>query len=74
MNPNSNEPLMEESKPNLWPFVAAAAFAGLAIAAYVAIRKRRDQMPEINSLLDMCEDAVSELELRLAPSDGALAS
>lgn len=56
------------------PTLTVLALAGLGVAAYFFVRKRRDALPAVNDLLDICEDAVQELELRLAPHNGALAS
>lgn len=56
------------------PALTVLALAGIGVAAYFLVRKRRDVLPAVNDLIDICEDAVQELELRLAPHSSALAS
>lgn len=68
-----NDTLKDEPTRSVWPIVAVGAAAALAVLAYVAIRRNRAALPEVNSLLDFCEGAVNELELRLDGHDTALA-
>jgi hypothetical protein len=67
------ETLEPDRKNYVQPLVAFLALAGIGIAAYTLIRRRRDVLPAVNDLLDACEDAVQELELRLSPHINAKA-
>jgi hypothetical protein len=68
-----NDTLRDETGRSMWPIVVVGAAAALAVVAYMAIRRNRAALPEVNSLLDFCEGAVNELELRLDGQDTALA-